>query len=210
MPVVLSQGYKKAQKKEDRDFLQKQLQKALIYEKRFGKPIYYKGYEEVLKGKLPLEAVMGSSLLHAFLIDLIVTFLKKFLKSQKYIVLYGEVGFKFAKSSWYNIDIGIWEKEKVKSQLFEDKMTTIAPKVVIEIDTKADVKKFGSFEEYVNIKIKDLLESGVEKVVWIFTTSKKILVAEKDKDWIITDWNKEISILEGVQINLEKLVNEVK
>ena len=206
---MLTQVVNKKNKRKLDNLKRKEILKALIYEKRYGKPIYYKNYEKVLKGKLPLEAVMGSSLLYALILYLIYSYLIQNL-SKDYIPLAGEVGFKFVKGSWYNIDLGIWEKEKITLELFEDKLTAVPPKIAIEIDTKADVKKFGSFEEYVNIKTQDLLEHGVEKVIWIFTKSKKILVAEKDKDWIITNWNKEIILFENLKINLEKLLKEMK
>ncbi len=182
--------------------------KELIYEMRKGSPIYYRDYDKVLKGELPIEAVMGSSGLQAWLVDLIVTFLKSVLDKKKYKVLYNEVGYKFAPRSWYNLDIAIWEKEKVKPYLKENKLIPVAPEVVIEVDTKADLRKFENPQDYFHRKTQDLLNSGVKKVIWIFTKDKKVWIAEPKKPWLIVDWDYEIPVMENIKINLEKLTKE--
>ncbi len=73
----------------------------------------------------------------------------------------------------------------MKPYLLEDKLIPVPPKVVIEIDTKADLSKYCCLEEYVQEKTQDLLDAGVEKVIWIFTKTKKVMIAERDKKWVI-------------------------
>ena len=184
------------------------LLRVLTYEKRHGSPIYYRDYKKVLSGELPPEAVMGSSGLQAWLIDLIVRFLHKVLDSNKYQLLYNEVGFKFAPRSWYNLDIAIWNKRKLFEEGIKDEYVKTPPEVVIEIDTKADLERFSNPQEYFHIKTQDLLNSGVRRVIWIFTKSKKVWIAEKGKPWIIANWNYEIPIIEGILLNLEKLTEK--
>ena len=186
----------------------RRIPKELIYEMRKGSPIYYRDYDKVLKGELPIEAVMGSSGLQAWLVDLIVTFLKSVLDKKKYKILYQKVGYKFAPRSWYNLDIAIWEKEKVKPYLKENKFISVAPEVVIEVDTKADLRKFENPQDYFHRKTQDLLNSGVKKVIWIFTKDKKVWIAEPKKPWLIVDWDYEIPVMENIKINLEKLTKE--
>jgi len=188
----------------------KRLLKVLTYEKRHGSPIYYRDYKKVLSGELPPEAVMGSSILQAWIIDVIVRFLHKVLDSNKYQLLYSEVGFKFAPRSWYNLDIAIWNKEKLLKEGLKDTYSQVPPEVVIEVDTKADLEKFSTPAEYFHTKTQDLLNSGVKRVVWIFTKSKKVWIAEKNKPWIITDWNYEIPVIENISFNLEKLTEKNK
>ncbi len=186
----------------------KRVPKALIYEMRHGSPIYYRNYDKVLSGELPIEAVMGSSGLQSWLIDLVVSFLKMVLDKKRYKVLYSEVGYKFAPKSWYNLDIGIWEKKKVKPYLKKDSLITVPPEVVIEIDTKADLRKFENPQDYFHRKTQDLLNHNVKKVIWIFTKDKKVWIAEKNKPWLIVDWDYEIPVLENVSFSLEKLIKE--
>ncbi len=199
---VKSKEQKQAPKKRRR------IPKELIYEMRHGSPIYYRDYDLVLSGERSLEEVMGSSGLQFWLIDLIVRFLHQHLNLKKYQLGYGEVGYKFAPKSWYNLDIAIWEKEKVKPYLKKDSYVEVPPKVVIEVDTKADLRKFTTPMDYFHRKTKDLLEAGTERVIWIFTKEKKVWVAEKEKPWLIVDWDYKIPILEGITITLKDLVEE--
>ncbi len=186
----------------------KALLKLLTYEKVKGKPIYYRNYKKVLKGELPPEAVMGSGGLQAYIVKLIVAFLFKTLDSGKYEVLFNELGFLYTKGSWRNLDIAIFEKEKVKPYLTQDKLVPVAPITVIEVDTKADLSKYGSFEEYMYEKTKDLLEAGVEKVIWYMSKVKKVLVAQRKQDWIVKDWNSDVEVLENIKLNIVELLKE--
>ena len=182
--------------------------KILIYEMRYGKPIYYRDYRKVLSNERSLEEIMGSSCLQSWLINLIVHYLYKTLNLKSYQLLFNEVGYKFSLKSWYNLDIGIWEKEKVKSFLKVNKFIQIAPKVVIEVDTKADLKKFENPQDYFHMKTQDLLDSGVERVIWIFTKDKKVWIAENKKPWLIVNWEYDIPVIENISINLNKLIEE--
>ena len=182
------------------------LLKLLTYEKVRGKPIYYRDYRKVLRGELNPEAVMGSSGIQAFLIKVLVEFLLGILNKERYEILFNELGFLYGKGSWRNLDIAVFEKDKVKPHLLEDKLIPVAPKVVIEVDTKADLSRYRSFEEYVHEKTQDLLDAGVEKVIWIFTKTKKVMEAEKGKDWIIHEWEKDVEIMERIRVNISKLL----
>ncbi len=193
-------------KKKIRSKKKRGVPKILIYEMRYGKPIYYRDYKKVLSNERSLEEIMGNSGLQSWLINLIVHFLYKTLDLKSYQLLFNEVGYKFSSKSWYNLDIGIWEREKVRHFLKVNKFIQVAPKVVIEIDTKADLKKFENPQDYFHMKTQDLLDSGVEKVVWIFTRDKKVWIAEKKKPWLIVDWDYDIPVIENISVNLNKLI----
>ncbi|WP_457600581.1 Uma2 family endonuclease [Hydrogenivirga sp.] len=184
----------------------KKLLKALVYEStKSGKVIYYRDYEKVLRGELTLEGVIGSSELQAVILALIITFLKIKL-GKDFVVAGGELGFFTGTKRFRSLDIAVFNKSELSQP--SDKYTRIPPKAVIEIDTKADLSKYGSFEEYMLEKTQELLDAGVEKVVWYITRVKKVMVAQKGKDWITKDWNSDIEVLEGVRLNLEKLLKE--
>ena len=187
----------------------RKLLKLLTYERRGKRPIYYRDYKRVLSGELPLEAVMGSGFLQAFVIEIILRFLMQRLDPKRYAIFTNEVGFKLPWGGWYNLDIAIWEREKIK-QLFPQKgYIDIPPKVVIEVDTKVDLedfeKRFG--QSYINAKTEDLLKAGVERVIWVQTDPKKVLVATKGKQpWVVANWDYPFEVLEGVVLNLEGLL----
>ena len=179
----------------------------LVYEILDNKKIYYRDYKKVLSGELPLEAVMGSSDLQAWLIFLISSFLSKNLDLKKYMVLLNEVGYFYTKSrskKWFNLDIAIVSREKLKKP--QGTYLKIPPEVVIEIDTKADLSDIG--DQYYIKKTDRLLKSGVKKVIWIFTDVKKIQIAENNKPWLTVDYDYQFEIIDGINLNLDKLLKE--
>ncbi len=194
--------------KEKKKTIRKRIPKELIYEMRHGSPIYYRDYDKVLKGEKTLEEVMGSGGLQSILIALIVGYIYSKINNQKYLIATNEVGYKFASRSWYNLDIAIIDREKLKD--IPEGYITTAPEVVIGIDTKADLRKFENPQDYFHRKTQDLLDSGVKKVIWIFTKEKKVWVAEKGKRWIITDWNDTIEVMDNIKLNLEELLKKEK
>ncbi len=199
------QALKDTKKKQTKKEENVQIPEALIYEKVKGKPIYYRNYEKVLKGELPLEAVMGSGDLHAFLVFMISFLLGKKLDLRNFIIATGELGFYTSENSFRLLDIAVFERKNFK---FSGGYTKIPPKVVIEIDTKADLSNYQSVEEYVFEKTQELLDAGVEKVVWIFTKTKKVMIAPKDQKWLVQNWNEPFEVLEGIEVNLSELVKE--
>ena len=198
---------KTAERKKISTPLKSELLEKLTYEMVNGKPIYYRNYERVLKGELPPEAVMGSSGLQAFIISLILRYLFGVLPKD-YVVLSNEVGFYIKKGTWRNLDIAIYEREKVKPFLTAEKFIPIPPKVVIEVDTKADLRNYSTFEEYMFEKTQELLDAGVEAVAWYITRVKKVFFAERGKDWVASNWDKTVKLPIGVEINLAKLLEE--
>lgn len=186
----------------------KRIPKELIYEMRHGKPIYYRDYDKVLSGEKTLEEVMGSSKLQAILLTLILRFLFIHLDVSKYVILTNETGFKWAPRTWRNLDIAIFDKKQLLEEGIDNRYAKTPPEVVIEIDTKADLRKYGDFMNYAREKTQDLLDAGVKKVIWYTTFDKKVMIAEKEKPWIITDWDYDVEIMEGITLNLERMFKE--
>ncbi len=192
---------KKPQKK-----IRRKVPKELIYELMNGSPVYYRGYEKVLSGQTTLDGIMGSSDLQAWIILTIVEFLILNLDRKKYKVLSNEVGYIPKSRTRYSLDIAIVDRNKIKK--LTGKYLKVPPEVVIEIDTKADLSKFENPQDYFHRKTQDLLDSGVKKVIWIFTKEKKLWVAENGKRWLITDWDDEINLLDDIKLNLKALLDK--
>jgi len=183
------------------------LKRLLIYEKKNGKPIFYKNYREVLEGKKIPESLIGSGFLQGLFVQLLAFFLKGKLGAD-YLIATNEVGFKYSKGSWYNLDLAVWRKEDFKT--FPTGYVSVPPLLVVEVDTKVDLedfeRRFGM--DYITAKTQDLLDSGVKKVIWITTSTRKILVAEKDKPWQIVDWNYPVELWENITLRLEELIKK--
>ena len=45
-------------------------------------------------------------------------------------------------------------------------------------------------------------------MIWIFTYSQQINVAEEGKDWIVSTWKKDIEIIEGITFNIGNYLEE--
>lgn len=186
----------------------KQIPEVLIYEMIDGAPVYYHGYEAYLSGEKPIEELMGSSYLQALIATQLIIFLSRILDLNKYQLISNEIGLKFSKKSWRAADLTIFEREQLKDIPKNNRYLEIAPKVVIEIDTKASLKEVNNPLGYYQEKTDQLLDFGVQKVVWIFTDTKKVLIAQEGQDWQIVDWRKDIPIIENIEVNIAKLVEE--
>ncbi len=182
------------------------LLKELVYEEVNGKPIYYKNYKLVIKGKKTLEEVKMSSALQALILKLLSTFLEGIIDKRNYIILYHEIGVR-TKKSLRSIDLAIFNKQIIKPYLNRDKILPICPIIAIEIDTKAQLKE-GEYMNYIYEKVNDLLNSGTNKVIWILTKPRIILIAQKGKSWEIKKWNDDVEVMENITFNLDKLLRE--
>ena len=181
--------------------------KALIYEMSKGEAIYYRDYKEFLKGNKTTEELMGSSYLQVVIITAIIKYLFSHLPDI-YQVFTNELGVIHKKGNWRALDIAVYKKEALKDVLLENKYLNIPPEAAIEIDTKADTEKFTSAMDYVYEKTDDLLDFGVKKVIWIFTSSRKIMIASPGEKWVITGWEDSFSIIENITINIQELINK--
>jgi hypothetical protein len=89
-----------------------------------------------------------------------------------------------------------------------NKYLKIPPVTAIQIDTRADTGNFSTAMDYVYKKTDDLLEFGVQKVIWFFTSSRKAMIATSDEKWITVDWKETIPVLENIEINLDEILKE--
>lgn len=180
----------------------RRLRDALTYEVVDGKPIYYKGYRQVLNGKLNLESVMAESILQAWLKAQLSALLIQQLRGKNFEILTGELGVWVKKDDYRGADLSIFRSENF---VLTSHFTRVPPEVVVEIDVQADLEKL-SEGDYVWRKIEDYLQFGVKRIVWIFTASRKIVVATEQKPWLTLDWDATIETVEGATFNLEKML----
>ena len=186
----------------------KAIPKALIYEMVDGKPIYYKGHKDYLSGEKQINELMGSSYLQALIGTQLIILLSRLIDLTKYQLISNEVGLKFGKKSWRAADLAIYERESLKDVPKVNKYLEIPPEIVIEIDTKADLEDIQDSLGYYHEKTDQLLNFGVKKVVWIFTDTQKVMIARQGEDWHISDWHKNILIMEGVEVNIVRIIEE--
>ena len=180
---------------------------SLIYEMVKGKPIYYRNYREYLNGNKQIEEIMGSSLIPSMIISRLLFLLQSDLGFE-YEVLTNKLGIQFGKKSWSAADIAIIKAKDLNKVKAKDKYLSFPPEIVIEIDTKAELSEVEKPLSYFHQKTDELLNFGVSKVVWIFTESKKVMTAEKGEKWETNNWEEDFNILNGVNLNIEQLLEK--
>lgn len=179
---------------------------SLIYEVLNGRPLYYRGYKEVLANKLDPESIMGSSALQSILVSLIHTFIMANRDKQKYMPVTNEAGVHLGPNDNLSCDIAIFEKGAFA---LTTKYFDVAPKVVVEVDVKIDLSDFDGIDfNYVAEKNQRLFEAGVERVLWVLSKHRRVMVAVPNQDWIFTDWQNDILVLDGCVLNVKKLLDE--
>ena len=185
------------------------LLKSLVYEMWDGKPVYYAGYEDVLMGIKTVEQVMSSSILQSKLVSRLIVRLCMTLDMDVYDVLGNELGVQFKKGDWRACDVAIFTHQQLEDEDW-NKYAWVPPKIAIEVDTKADIRTFDSDLDYYEKKTTKLLQFGVEKVIWLFTESQKVWIAEPNKDWLVHDWTQTIEVLPGCIFIPEDLLKRPK
>ncbi|WP_223860363.1 Uma2 family endonuclease [Spirosoma validum] len=123
------------------------LLKSLVYEMWDGKPVYYAGYEDVLKGTKTVEQLMSSSILQSRLAVRLSAYLLSVLDLNIYDVLGNEIGVQFKKGDWRACDVAVFELKTLEGQ-DETKYAWVPPRVAIEIDTKANLSHVDSEFDY--------------------------------------------------------------
>lgn len=179
----------------------------LLYEESQGKAIYYKGYKDVLAGKKQLEEIMGSSSLQGLLISKVMAFLFKYLDEKLYALFTNEIGIQIEKGEYRACDMAIFDQNLLKDYNFNDKYFNIAPKIVIEVDVKADLSDSSSLV-YFQEKTQKLLDFGVQKVIWITTSPRKVTIADPQTPWLTQNWTDTFEIIKGLNVNLNELLPE--
>jgi hypothetical protein len=185
------------------------LLESLVYEVIDGNPVYYRGYEQVIAGKIPKEAIMGSSILQSLFISKLLAKLFQFFPENKYMIGTNELGILYEKGSWVSTDIAIIRNAMLEGYKIDNHYFNLPPALVIEVDTKASFDNFDGEETYYQIKTKRYLDFGVEKVIWIYTQSKMVMIAEKGKDWILGDWERTITLVDDQSLDLGAIIKSI-
>ena len=175
----------------------------LIYEIVDGKPIYYRGYKDVLNGNKHPEEVMADSTFQGWLKLHLGALLISLLHGKEFVVAGGELGLNLSKTDKRGADLAIFAKENWK---LHEHYSDLPPEIIIEIDTKADLEN-EKFLKYQSRKINDYHNFGVKKVIWIFTSARKVTISNHGESWITHDWDKDVKVMEEVVFNLDKMVN---
>ncbi len=181
----------------------------LVKEVIDGMKFYYRGYRQVLNGKKTLEEIMGWSGLQGIIVSYFTELLFKHLNLKKYRVIPGETGNHLSHRNNFSLDIAIFDRKVLTADKITPKYVDVPAYCVIEIDVQAEWEE-GNMSDlrFIGLKTKKLFEFGTRKLVWVLSKSKKVIVAEPDKNWEIIDWDKDIELIEGITFNIGKHLAE--
>ncbi len=177
----------------------------LVWEVLDGQPLYRRGYKDVLRKLKTIEEIMGTSSYQSLIGDYITKLLHRQLDDEQYDVLASEIGVHLTKRNNLSNDIAIYPL--LPADKITKKYTDYPAKIVIEIDIDIDQSVMKDIE-YLNKKTQKLLDFGVEKVIWVLTNIKKVMVATNDKDWIMVDWTRDIEIIDGISFNIQAFLDK--
>lgn len=173
----------------------------LVKEVLDGKPLYYKGYKEVLNNNKTLEEIMGSSSLQAEIISGILQILFHTLDMAKYRIYTNEIGSHISHKNNISHDIAIFDKTILTPDKINERYTEVPAKIIIEVDVRIEAEQFPEWD-YVTKKNETVFAFGIEKAIWVLSKSQKVIVAEPGQDWLIIDWNKDIELFDGHFFNI--------
>jgi Uma2 family endonuclease len=178
----------------------------LIWEMIDGKPLYRRGYKDVLRKTKKIEEIMGSSGYQSILIGYLMRVLNRQLDYTRYDIFSSESGLHLDKNSNFSNDIAI--HEILSADKITKKYLNVPPKIAIEIDISIDPDSMHEIE-YIENKTRKMLDFGVEKVIWILTYVRKVIIATPNNTtWLMVDWSENIEILDGITFNIQNFLTE--
>ena len=178
----------------------------LVKETIDGIPFYYAGFESVLKKTKTKTDIMADSGLQSEIKAFLMLLLAQNLDLLQFKVYSGEVGSHLDHRTNLALDVAIFDRKLLTANKINLKYLDVAPKIVIEVDVRVELaeNKEEVFDEFVLRKVRKLHEFGTEKIIWIFTKSKTIIVATPGNSWGVYDLKDDVEVMEGISFNLGK------
>ncbi len=173
---------------------------SLIYEIMDGKPIYRKGYRDVLSGKKTLEEIMGASTLQSVIVTYLIILVGKFIDDDAYFVLAGRPGIHIDHRNNITNAISIYGQTVLTPAKISKKYADVPPQIAIEIDIEADTSEMTE-NSYIYKKTRKLFDFGVQKLIWVLTDPQVVIVATPEHIETV-NWDKDVEIMAGNVFNI--------
>ena len=119
----------------------KNIPSVLIHEIIDGKPLYRKGYRDVLAKTKTIEDIMGSSSLQFFIVDYILGLIYSQINRSKYLVATNEAGLHLDKRNNLAGDILLFDREILTIDKIDKHYSNVPPKISIEIDLDIELER---------------------------------------------------------------------
>jgi len=172
-----------------------------------GVPYYYKGYQDVLNQTKTFEDIMPCSTLQAEIIMYLNFLLIQTLGIQKFRVFASESGNHLAKNVNYGLDLAVYDKQILTADKINQKYANVPPELVVEVDVKVALETESEMD-FIIKKTQSLLDYGAKTVIWVTSKNKKVIIAQPNQDWIIKDWSKDFTLMNGIVANIGEYLEE--
>ncbi len=178
----------------------------LIKETIDGIPFYYAGFRSVLHRNKTKTDIMADSGLQGYIKSFLIGLLLSKLDPKIFIVMTGEIGNHLDHRNNLALDLAIYDRQLLTAKKINTQYVDVVPKIVIEVDVRVELedRKADAFDEFVLRKVRKLHEFGTEKIIWIFTKSKTIIVATPGNSWGVFDIKDDVEVMDGISFNLGK------
>ena len=182
----------------------------LVKETIDGIPFYYRGFRSVLNKTKKLEDIMADSGLQGFIKNWLFELLITQMNRQKYRAFIGEMGAHLDYRSNLALDLVIYDKSVLTADKITTKYIDVTPKIVVEVDVKVELEDRNAniFTDFVLRKVRKLHAFGTEKIIWIFSRSKTVIVSTPGNTWEVLDWDRNIELLDGITFNVAQHLEE--
>lgn len=191
------------------DTTQVEVPEVFIAEYLDGIPMYYKGYKKIINNPSQIEEIGGAGAIHSILLSYFIKLLAIKLDESKYWLMTGETGFKPEKKNHFNLDVAIYKKENLLPDAIGYEYINVAPELVIEIDTSVENDNVTK-DEYIFGKTQRFLQFGTGKVVWVFSKTKLVMIAQPRIPWQVHPWSTHLELLDDVRFNIDAYCQENK
>ncbi len=180
----------------------------LVREIIYGERWFYRGYREVLAGLKKPEEIMACSSLQSVIVGYINNKLYNHLEDKGYWVLSNEIGNKLPQKDKAGYDVAVFDEATLPPSQINIHYPTVLPRLVVEVDLRVEAETPTADDILIQLKTQRVLDFGAGKVIWFFTKSQKVLIAEKNKPWTIDTWDKEVELWEGLSINIASFLSK--
>lgn len=178
----------------------------LLKETFEGVRLYYKGYRQVLNQEKTLEDIMGCSTLQFVILNYLLNILHKSIDMEQYIIGTNEAGVHLGFKKNFSNDIAIYEWTVLTPEKISKNYADVPPKMVVEVDIDFELDTEETDLTTLDVvyqKIQKMLDFGTQKFIWIFSASKKVIIAERGQtNWSTIDWGQDFELWPGQACNV--------
>lgn len=146
---------------------------------------------------------MGASGLQSFILSYINWRIVTNTDRKLFRTLTNEPGLHIGHKENLTCDVMVYDREVLTNDKITVKYVDVPPKVSIEVDVKVELNKESDLT-YVFNKTQQLFAFGAQRVIWILTNMRQILIFNAGTSAVIYQpWASEVEVIDGVFFNVD-------